>query len=125
MDENRISGIVLDRALHIHRGVGSGLLESVYERLLEHELKAAGLRVRRQVEVPLVWKGVRIERAFRADLVVEHRVLVEIKSIDALSPVHRKQVLTYVKLSALKLGLLINFGAPVLKDGFVRLVNGL
>jgi len=125
MDENEISAVILDRALDIHRKVGPGLLESVYETVLVHELRRVGLALERQVSLPLIWHDVKIDIAFRADLVVENKVLVELKSVEELARVHRKQVLTYLKLANLRLGLLVNFGTEVLKDGFVRIANGL
>ncbi len=123
MHENEVSAIVLDSCIEVHRALGPGLLESVYEVALAHVLRRRGLRVARQVPIPVRFQEISFEEGFRADLLVEE--LVELKSVERLSPVHRKQVLTYVRLSGLRLGLLINFGAPVVKDGFERIVNGL
>jgi iron complex transport system substrate-binding protein len=122
---NRISGQIVDAALQIHARLGPGLLESVYSRLLAHELGQRGLTVRREVPVPLMYDGIRFEEGFRADLIVEDSVLVELKSVETFAPVHSKQVLTYLKLLDYRLGLLINFGAPLLKDGVRRIVNKL
>jgi len=124
-DLNTISGQIIDAAFHLHVKLGPGLLESVYEVLLEHELTRRGLRVRRQVSVPLIYEGVRFDEGFRADLIVEDSILVELKSVEVLAPVHGKQVLTYLRLLDYRLGLLINFGAPVLKDGIKRIANNL
>jgi iron complex transport system substrate-binding protein len=125
MHENDISAVVLDAAIAVHRALGPGLLESVYEVTLSHMLEKRGLSVARQVPIPIEFDGIRFEKGFRADLVVEGSVLVELKSIDRLATVHRKTLLTYLRLSGFRLGLLINFGAPVLKDGFERMVNQL
>ncbi len=125
MDANQISGAILDRALFLHRRFGPGLLESVYEEVLSYELTKCGLSCARQVVVPLHHESLLLRTAFRADLVVEGCVIVEIKSVEMLLPVHGKQLLTYLKLSGFRLGLLINFNVALLKDGFVRIVNGL
>lgn len=124
-DLNQISGQIVDAALHLHTRLGPGLLESVYTRLLAHELEKRGLNVRREVPVPLVYDGIRFDEGFRADLIDEDSVLVELKSVEALAPVHSKQVLTYLKLLDCRLGLLINFGMPLLKDGIRRIANQL
>jgi len=125
MTENEIGQIVVDRAVHLHRELGPGLLESVYEVLLSRELESAGLQVKRQVPVPIRFKGVALEEGFRADMVVGGKVLLELKSVESTCPAHRKQVLTYLKLSGLKLGFLLNFGEALMKDGIWRLANGL
>jgi GxxExxY protein len=122
---NDISGQIVDAAVQVHMRLGPGLLESVYERVLAYELKKRGLIVERQVAVPLQYDDLRFEEGFRADLVIEHQVLVELKSVEVLAPVHSKQVLTYLKLMNCHLGLLINFGAPLLKDGIKRIANNL
>ena len=116
-DLNQISGQIVDAALKVHTRLGPGLLESVYERILAHELEQRGLAVERQIPVPIVYDGLRFEEGFRADLIVEKAVVVELKSVETLAPVHGKQLLTYLKLFDYRLGLLINFGAPLLKDG--------
>jgi GxxExxY protein len=125
MHENDVSAVVLDAAIAVHRALGPGLLESVYEVALAHVLRQRGLAVARQVPISITFEGITFDEGFRADLIVENLVLVELKSLERVAPVHRKVVLTYLRLSGLRLGLLINFGAPVLKDGFERLVNGL
>lgn len=124
MTENDIATAVLDAAFRIHRSLGPGLLESVYEVLLAHELKKNGLSVERQKPIMIRYDGLVFEEGFRADLIVESRVIVELKSVDALAAVHAKQVLTQLRVSGLKLGLLINFGEAQLKNGIKRLVNG-
>ena len=125
MTEHETATIVVDACYQIHTRLGPGLLESVYETLLEYELKKRGLQVRRQVGIPFVYDAIKFEEGFRADLIVENKVILELKSVEQTAPVHRKQVLTYLKLTDLKLGLLINFGAPLIKDGITRLVNRL
>jgi len=123
--ENDISAVVLDAAIAVHRALGPGLLESVYEVALAHVLRQRGLAVARQVPISITYEGITFDEGFRADLIVEDLVLVELKSLERMAPVHRKVVPTYLRLSGLRLGLLVNFGAPMLKDGFERLVNGL
>jgi GxxExxY protein len=125
MHENDISFEVRKAAFKVHTALGPGLLESVYEVALAHELQLAGLRVQRQLPLPMVYAGVQLEAGFRLDLLVEGKVIVEIKSVEALQEVHFKQLLTYLKLSGLKLGQLINFNMAHLKDHMHRLVNGL
>jgi iron complex transport system substrate-binding protein len=124
-DLNDISGQIVDASVHIHAKLGPGLLESVYERILAHELERRGLSVERQVPVPIIFDGLHFEEGFRADLIVERCVIVELKSVETLAPVHSKQLLTYLKLLDYRLGLLINFGAPLLKDGLRRIANNL
>ena len=125
MHENDISAVVLDAAIEVHRALGPGLLESVYEVALAHVLRQRGLALARQVPISITFQGITFDEGFRADLIVQNLVLIELKSLERVAPVHRKVVLTYLRLSRLRLGLLIHFGAPVLKDGFERLVNGL
>ena len=125
MHENQISGIVVDASIKIHKVLGPGLLESVYQRILAYELRKAGLEVEREVPIPVQWDGNVIGESFRADMVVGGKVLLELKSIEQTHAVHRKQTLTYLKISDLRLGLLINFGAALLKDDLHRLVNQL
>jgi GxxExxY protein len=125
MKENELSGIVVDACMKIHQSLGPGLLESAYEAILAHELSRRGLSIERQASIPLSWEGVVVEDSFRADLIVEGKLIVELKSIERLLPVHKKQVLTYLRVSGIKLGLLVNFGSELLRDGIVRLVNGL
>lgn len=125
MHENPISKEIVDAAYKIHTTLGPGLLESVYEVVLTHELKKRGLRVERQVPVPIEYDGIRFEEGFRLDLLVDDKVIVEIKSIEEVSNVHKKQLLTYLKLKGLRLGLLINFNEEVIRTGITRIVNGL
>lgn len=123
MDLNEISGLIVDRSIAIHRKLGPGLLESVYQRILAYELRKAGLQVETEAPVPVEWDGNVIDESYRGDLIVNESVLVELKSVESLQAVHKKQVLTYLKLTGFRLGLLINFGAEVLKDGIHRIVN--
>jgi GxxExxY protein len=125
MTENEIATVVVDACYQIHTRLGPGLLESVYKRTLEYELIKRGLRVQREVPISFCYDELQFDEGFRADLIVEEKVILELKSVEKTAPVHKKQVLTYLKLSGLKLGLLINFGGPLIKDGIVRLVNGL
>jgi GxxExxY protein len=125
MTENEIATIIVDAAFKIHPRLGPGLLESVYETTLAYELAKRGLQLRRQQSTPVVYEDVRMDVGFRADLIVEGKVIVEIMSIDAIAPVHRKQLLTYLRLTDKKLGLLINFYVELIKDGITRVVNNL
>ena len=125
MHENEISFLIRKAAFEVHTLLGPGLLESVYETALTYELREAGLDVKAQVPLPMVYKGVAMEVGFRLDLLVANRVVVEVKSVDAILEVHHMQLLTYLKLSGHKLGLLINFNVPRLKEGIIRKVNGL
>jgi GxxExxY protein len=124
MTENEIAKQILDAAFAVHTKLGPGVFESVYEVLLAYELRKKGLTVERQKQMPITYDGVRFEEAFRADIVVNGKVIAELKSLEALSPVHAKQVLTQLRLSGLKLGLLINFGEAHLKNGIKRIING-
>ncbi|MBC8325925.1 MAG: GxxExxY protein [Verrucomicrobia subdivision 3 bacterium] len=123
LETNEVSGAVVNCALRIHQKLGPGLLESVYQRILAYELRKAGLTVETEVPVPVEWDGHVIDESFRADLIVGGKVLVELKSVERIQPVHKKQTLTYLKLSNLQVGLLINFGASLLKEGIHRIVN--
>jgi len=125
MSHNEISGAIVDAACQLHARLGPGLLESVYEELPSYELDRRNLKVERQKPMPVFYDGNKIELGFRTDLVVEDIVLVELKSVETLAPVHKKQTLTYLKVSGLKLGLLINFGAPLIKNGIIRIANGM
>ena len=125
MTENEIATIIVDTAFHIHRDLGPGLFETVYERIMEAELMKRGLKVERQKPIPIVYNGVHFGAGFRCDLLVNDKVIVEVKSIEALHPVHKKQVLTYLQFADKRLGLLINFNVALIKDGIVRLVNDL
>lgn len=125
LSENEISKIILDAAFKVHTQTGPGLLESVYEVTLAHELRKTGLLVERQVAIPIRYDELTFDEGFRADLLVENKVIVELKSIERLAPVHSKQLLTQLRLSDRRLGLLINFGELRLKNGIERIVNGL
>jgi len=125
MKENDLGTRVIEAAIHVHRELGPGLLESVYEVILTRELSQRGLQVKRQVQVPITYKGILFDEGFRADILVEDKVLLELKSVERVLPVHRKQVQTYLRLTGLKLGYLLNFGEEVLKSGITRCVNGL
>ena len=125
MHENDISGVIIDCAVKIHKHLGPGLLESVYQAALAYELRKRGLEVSVEQPIPVVYEEVRLEVGFRADLIVEKKIVVEIKSIEAISPVHGKQLLTYLRLSGKKLGLLLNFNVVLMKDGIKRVVDNL
>ncbi len=125
MSENEISTIIVNTAYNIHVELGPGLLESVYEEILFYELIIHGLTVERQKAIPVFWKGMKMDIGFRADLIIENKVIVEIKSVEHIAPVHPKQLLTYLKITSLKLGLLINFNEKLIKDGITRIVNNL
>jgi GxxExxY protein len=125
MSENEISRIIVDVAYKIHIKLGPGLLESVYEAIMCHELIKRGLKVERQKPIPVIWDEIYLDIGFRSDLVVENKVIVELKSVETLSKVHSKQILTYLKITNTKLGLLINFNEALIRDGIYRIVNGL
>jgi GxxExxY protein len=125
MHENVISKEIVDAAYKIHTKLGPGLLELVYEVVLAHELKKRGLHAQRQVPVPIVWDDIQFEQGYRLDLIVESKVLVEIKSVEGIEPVHKKQLLTYLRLMDKQLGLLINFNEELIRNGIKRVVNGL
>jgi GxxExxY protein len=125
MTENEVAKQIVDAAFQVHTTLGPGLLESVYEVVLAYELEKRGLRTLRQQAVPVVYQGTRIEIGFRADLIVEDQVIVEIKSVEMIAPVHKKQLLTHLRLADKRLGLLINFNVALIKDGITRIVNGL
>lgn len=125
MHENDIAKIVMDQAFDIHRQLGPGLLESVYEAILAKKIESAGLSVRRQAAVPIEYDGLQFDEGFRADLIVNDAVIIELKSVEQTKPVHAKQLLTYLRLTGCKLGLLINFGENLMKNGFQRVANGL
>ena len=116
--------IIVDRAVRLHMALGPGLLETVYEVLLADQIQKAGLEVRRQVAIPIEFEGIRFDEGFRADVVVEDKVIVELKSVERVSRAHQKQVLTYLKLTGMKLGFLLNFGEALMKDGIHRIING-
>ncbi|TVQ41377.1 MAG: GxxExxY protein [Wenzhouxiangella sp.] len=123
--ENEISLLVVEEAISLHRNLGPGLLESVYETVLERKLTDRGLEVKRQVPVPLSYDGMEFDIAFRADLILDGKVILEIKAVETLGSSHKKQLLTYLKLSGLKLGLLLNFNEVLMKNGIARIVNQL
>lgn len=125
MTENDIATIIVNTAYDIHVKLGPGLLESVYEEILFYELVKHGLNVERQKAIPVIWDNLKMELGFRADLMVENKVIVELKSVETIAPVHPKQLLTYLKITGLKLGLLINFNEKLIKDGITRIVNNL
>jgi GxxExxY protein len=125
MTENELAAIVVDAAFKIHTTLGPGLLESVYKAILVHELRLRGLHVEFEVPVPVSWDGLQLEIGFRADVIVEKKLVLELKSVQHIDPVHKKQLLTYLRLTDCRLGLLINFGAALIKDGITRVVNNL
>jgi len=125
MTENEIAASILDAAFKIHRTLGPGLLESVYQATLDFELQNRGLPVAQQVGLPVYYESIKLELGFRVDLIVGDKVIIEIKSVEALAAVHRKQLLTYLRLMNLRLGLLLNFNVELMKDGIQRVVNGL
>jgi GxxExxY protein len=125
MTENEIGTKIVETAIAVHRALGPGLLETVYEVVLAHALQEEGLRVERQVPVPIVFRGIRFEEGFRADMVVEGKVIVELKSVEKVTAAHRKQLQTYLRLTGCKLGYLLNFGEALMKHGITRAVNSL
>ncbi len=125
MNENEIAYKVIGIAIQIHKDLGPGIFESVYEKVLQYELIQAGLETRSQVPLPLIYKGIEFEAGFRVDLLIENKVIIEIKSIENIAPIHFSQLLTYLRLSNIKLGLLINFNTKILKEGIHRVVNNL
>ncbi|MCR9182070.1 MAG: GxxExxY protein [Flavobacteriaceae bacterium] len=125
MTENEISKIIVDVSYKVHTQLGPGLLESVYETILYFELIERGLQVERQKAIPVYWNEIKMELGFRADLIVEDKVIIEIKSVEQIAQVHPKQLLTYLKITGIKLGLLINFNEILIKNGITRIVNNL
>ena len=125
MSENELSRIIVDCAYKIHTTLGPGLLESVYEEVLCYELGKRSLKFERQVGLPVRYDSVKMDIGFRADVIVENRVIIEIKSVETLLPVHKKQLLTYLKITQMKLGLLVNFNEELIKTGITRIVNNL
>ena len=125
MDINQISGQIVDAAMKVHSALGPGLLESAYEVCLLYELHRRGLEAVRQIELPVVYEGVRIDVGYRLDLLIEDAVIVEVKAVSEIAPIHQAQLLSYLKMSRKKLGLLINFDVIHLRDGITRMVNGL
>ncbi|MGD9039454.1 MAG: GxxExxY protein [Desulfobacteraceae bacterium] len=125
MDTNKLSSTIIGAAVEVHKALGPGLLESAYEECLSHELDLRNLVVERQKSLPLVYKGKQLDCGYRLDIVVENRIILELKSCEKIEEIHKAQLLTYLKISGLKLGLLLNFNMPVMKDGVVRIVNNL
>ena len=125
MTENEIAKTVVDACFQIHTRLGPGLLETVYEKVLAYELRQRGFQVSTQVSIPIVYDNLKFDEGFRGDLVVNNKVLLELKSIEHITAIHHKQLLTYLRLTDMKLGLLINFGSALMKDGITRIVNGL
>ncbi len=125
MTENEIARDVVDAAFQIHKRLGPGLLESVYEVILAHELKKRGLSVARQAAIPITYEGIKFEEGFRADLIVEDKLIVELKCAQGVGAAHKKQLLTYLRLADKRLGLLINFAEELIRDGITRVVNNL
>jgi len=125
MTENEIGKAVVDEALKLHRALGPGSLESVYVAVLAHKLRENGLRADCEVSVPIEYEGIRFDEGFRADLVVEGKVILELTSVEKVSSAHKKQVLTYLRLTGLRLGFLLTFGEAFMRDGITRVVNGL
>ncbi len=125
MTENESATAVVDAAFKIHTTLGPGLLESVYEAVLDFELQRRGLQVARQVGLPVHYEGVKLELGFRADLIINNKLIIEVKSVEVLAPVHKKQLLTYLRLTDVRLGLLLNFNVELIKDGIQRVVNRL
>ncbi len=125
MRENEITGEIVDAAYKIHTGLGAGLLESVYEAVMAYELQKRGLRFDRQKPIAVVYEGIHLGEGFRADFIVEDLVIIELKSVEHIAPVHKKQLLTYLRLTNKRWGLLINFNTDLIKNGITRIVNNL
>jgi GxxExxY protein len=125
MHENEIGTIIIEECIDIHRELGPGVYEIVYEVVLVDALRQRGLQVERQIPVPIEFRGRKFDEGFKADVIVEHKVLLEIKSLEKVIPAHKKQVNTYLRLTGCKLGYLLNFGEALMKDGIYRIVNGL
>lgn len=125
MNENEIAKIIVNSCFRIHQELGPGLLESVYENVLAYELNREKLQFEKQKSIPLKYHNIKMDLGFRADIIVEDKILVELKSVEKILPVHKKQVLTYLKISNFKLGLLINFNSDLIKNGITRIVNNL
>ena len=125
MTENELAKVIVDLCLKIHKTLGPGLLESVYEAALVYELNKIGIHVEKQATIPVTYEQIAMDIGFRADLIVENKLILELKSVESILPVHKKQLLTYLKLTNMKLGLLINFNVDLIRDGIIRIVNGL
>jgi len=124
MNENEIGKIIVETAVAIHKELGPGLFESVYEVILANELKRCGLSILRQVSIPIEYRGIKFDEGFRVDIFVENKVIIELKSVESINKAHKKQVLTYLRLTGCKLGYLLNFGEALMKDGISRIING-
>ncbi|HRG69110.1 MAG TPA: GxxExxY protein [Saprospiraceae bacterium] len=125
MNENEISSIIIDVCFKIHTSLGPGLFESVYEEILDYEFAKLNLNVQRQKSIPVFWENLKMDIGFRADFIIENKIIIKIKSVETVAHVHKKQLLTYLKITGIKLGLLINFNEALLKDGISRIVNRL
>jgi len=125
MTENEIAKIVIDVAIHVHSTLGPGLLESVYQKIMAHELRKRGLEVEEEVPLPVIWDDVKLAVGFRVDLFINRQVILELKSTQTVAPVHKKTLLTYLRLADCRLGILMNFGEELMKTGLTRVVNGL
>jgi len=125
MNENEIGTLLVESVIAVHRVLGPGLLETVYEVILEHVLHGRGLAVKRQVPIPIECMGIKFDEGFRADIIIEGKVILELKSVEKVTAAHKKQVQTYLRLSGCKLGYLLNFGESLMKNGITRCVNGL
>jgi len=125
MNENEIAALVVNTSFMIHRELGPGLFESVYEEVLAYELENQGLEVERQKTIDIEWDGIKLGAGFKADIIVNNKVILELKSVEKVQPIHQKQLQSYLRLTGLKLGLLINFNERLIKDGIQRMVNGL
>ena len=123
MEINEITELIIGKAIKVHSALGPGLLESTYEVCLAHELEKAGLEVRSQLKLPVVYDGIHLDAGYRIDLLVDQKVILEVKSVERLIPIHEAQVISYLKLSNKKIGLLINFNVKLLRDGVRRLAN--
>ncbi|MBC8553546.1 MAG: GxxExxY protein [Candidatus Brocadiales bacterium] len=125
MTENEIGKVVVDAGIEVHKALGPGLFETVYEVVLTYELKRHGLNVERQVSIPIEYDGIKFDEGFRADIIIENKVILELKSVESVTKAHKKQVLTYLRLTGCRLGYLMNFGEDLMKYGITRIVNGL
>lgn len=125
MNENKIGSVIVDCAVQLHKELGPGLLETVYEVILAHELEYRGLSVERQISIPIEYHGIQFDEGFRAYIIVDKKVILELKSVEHVSRAHKKQVLTYLRLTGMKLGYLLNFGEALMKDGISRILNGI
>ena len=125
MTENELSKVVVDVAFQIHKTLGPGLLESVYQKILAHELRKGGLEIEEEVPLPVVWDDIKLDIGFRVDLYVNRKLIVELKSVERVIPVHKKTLLTYLRLADCRLGLLLNFGEELMKTGISRIANGI